>query len=269
MIAKITEQNLGPPDNDEDVFSLDTGDLDNKLWCIVGNIEQQVVVDSGTRYNVVDRQTWAELKAKNIETIHRQKEVDIGFNAYGGTKLKFLGMFKAKIEIAGKHTIANFYVADEVGKFLVGYETGFELKILKIGVDVNQIEPVSMQKLSKIKGVLIEIPLKSDVSGVIQPYRRTPIPLEQRVTGRINEMLARDIIEKVEGVSKWVSPMVITPKGDDIRICIDMKRANEAVVRENYPMPTIDDFLPHLGSAKLFSKIDVKEAFHQVIRLIC
>lgn len=67
--------------------------LDNKLWCKVGNIETEVVVDSGSRYNVVDRQTWAELKAKDIETISRQKEVDIGFKAYGGTKLKFLGMF--------------------------------------------------------------------------------------------------------------------------------------------------------------------------------
>lgn len=270
MIARTT--NLS---EDEDVFALDTEtENDNKLWCKIGNIEIQAVIDSGSRYNVIDRQTWAELKAKSVETIHRQKDVDIGFSAYGGTKLKFLGMFKAKIEVAGKETIANFYVADEYGKFLMGYETAYKLKVLKIGADVNQIDSEKevkadvehkQQPFGKIKGVLIVIPLKSDVKGVIQPYRRTPVPLEKRVNEKINEMLARDIIEKVKGVSKWVSAMVLAPKEDDIRICIDMRCANEAVERENYPMPTIEDFLPHLGGAKLFSKIDIKEAFHQVI----
>lgn len=84
------------------------------------------------------------------------------------------------------------------------------------------------------------------------------------VDERLNEMLRQGIIERVSGVSKWVSPLHITPKGNDIRICVDMRRANEAVERENYPMPTIEDFLPRLGKAKFFSKLDVKKAFHQV-----
>lgn len=141
MINKSSD-NVNHTSDDEDVFAIDTPSTqcDNKLFVKVGNIEIQVVVDSGSRYNVVDRQTWTELKAKNIETISRHKEVDIGFSAYGGTKLKFLGMFEALIEIAGKSSIAKFYVADEMGKFLLGHETAFALNILKIRYDVNQIE---------------------------------------------------------------------------------------------------------------------------------
>lgn len=206
MITQKVE-NKPDGDSDEDCFAIDAQSdvleidaqvFDNKLWCTVGDIEAQAVIDSGTRYNVVDRQTWAEWKAKNIVTIHRQKQVDIGFNAYGGTKLKFLGMFTAMIEIAGKRTIAKFYVADEAGKFLIGYETAYKLNVLKIANEVNQIEPVqSVQKLGKIKGVQIEIPLKPDAKGVVQPYRRMPVPLEKRVSEKINEMLERDIIERV------------------------------------------------------------------------
>ncbi|XP_055839723.1 uncharacterized protein K02A2.6-like [Episyrphus balteatus] len=78
-------------------------------------------------------------------------------------------------------------------------------------------------------------------------------------------MLQQGIIEKVDGVSKWVSGIVVAPKGsDDIRICVDMRRANLAVEREHHPLPTMDDFLPHLGDAKVFTKLDVKQAFHQV-----
>lgn len=43
-----------------------------------------------------------------------------------------------------------------------------------------------------------------------------------------------------------------------------MKRANEAVIRENYPLPTMEDFLPHIGKGRVFTKLDVKDAFHQV-----
>lgn len=78
-------------------------------------------------------------------------------------------------------------------------------------------------------------------------------------------MLRQDIIEKVNGVAKWISPVVVAPKGDsDVRICIDMRRANLAVERENHPLPTIDDCLPQLNDAKVFSKLDVKQAYHQV-----
>lgn len=67
-------------------------------------------------------------------------------------------------------------------------------------------------------------------------------------------MLERGIIEKVN-TSKWISPMVITPKPDgDIRINIDMRRVNEG----------IDDFLTELRSSTVLSKLDVKEAFHQI-----
>lgn len=58
--------------------------------------------------------------------------------------------------------------------------------------------------------------------------------------------------------------MVPVLKNDDVRICLDMRRANEAVLRENHPLPTFEDFLPHLRNAKFFAKLDIKHAFHQV-----
>lgn len=84
------------------------------------------------------------------------------------------------------------------------------------------------------------------------------------VDAKIEELLAQGTVERVNGPSKWISPVVAVPKGDGVRICIDMRRANEAVERENHPLPTIEDFLPHLGKAKVFSRLDVKNAFHQV-----
>lgn len=260
----------------EDIFCIDSVGHGNKLWCVIGGIDTEVIVDSGSRYNIVDRVSWVDMKAKGIETSHRQKEVDVNFRSYGGHPLKFLGKFEAIIKTSKEQTTANFYVADEIGKILLGYETATALGVLKIGhktdqqnLNVNSIDSKTKnetKEFPKIKGVVIDIPIKTDIKGVVQPYRRVPAPLEKVVDNKIDEMLRQGIIEKVDGVSKWVSQLVCAPKDvDDVRICVDMRRANEAVERENHPLPTMDDFQPHLGEAKWFSKLDVKQAYHQVV----
>lgn len=255
-------------DDYEDVFMLQTKQEGNKIWCKVGGIEVQAVVDSGSKFNVVDRETWCDLKARNIPTLKKTKDVDIGFRAYEGYQLKFLGMFEATIQVADKQIVGKFYVADETGKLLIGWESATALKILKIDYEVNNLEAgqTPVEPFSKIRNVLVEIPIKDNVKAVQQPYRRIPAPLEKAVDAKIEELLSKDIIEKVDS-SNWISPLVVVPKPDkpgEIRVCVDMKRANEAVARENHPLPIMEDFLPELGSAEWFSKIDVAQAFHQV-----
>lgn len=256
-------------DEYEDLFCIETGSNENKIWCTIGDLEVEVVIDSGSRYNIVDRVSWIEWKAKDIKTIHRQKEVDINFRGYGGHPLKFLGMIKTTVCTPHKQVNANFYVADEFGKVLLGYETAKALGVLKIGIGIKTPSTINTidasEPFTKIKGVLLDIPIKTDVKGVVQPYRRVPAPLEKRVDEKINELLKQGIIEKVNGVAKWISQLVIAPKdNDDLRICVDMRRANMAIERENHPLPTMDDFLPQLNGAKVFSKLDVKQAYHQV-----
>lgn len=120
----------------EDIFCIDSkGQNVNKVWCKIGNVDTEVVVDSGTRYNIVDRASWYEMKAWSIETVRRQKEIDINFRSYGGHELKFLGIFRAVIATTKKQVLANFYVADEFGKVLLGFETAAILGALKIGYD--------------------------------------------------------------------------------------------------------------------------------------
>ena len=68
-----------------------------------------------------------------------------------------------------------------------------------------------------------------------------------------------DIIEPVEHSTPWVSPVVIIPKpNNDIRLCIDMRRANEAIQRERHPIQTVDEVLQELSTSKIFSEIDMQ-----------
>ena len=74
-----------------------------------------------------------------------------------------------------------------------------------------------------------------------------------------------DIIEPVEVPSQWISPVVVIPqKNGDIRLCVDMRRANQAATRERYPIPTVDEVIQDLNQSKVFSKLDILLAYHQI-----
>ena len=59
--------------------------------------------------------------------------------------------------------------------------------------------------------------------------------------------------------------MVVERKSNGkLRICIDPRPLNKALKRLHYPLPVIDDILPTLRNAKVFSVLDAKNGFWQL-----
>ncbi len=74
-----------------------------------------------------------------------------------------------------------------------------------------------------------------------------------------------DIIEKVDGATPWVNPVVIVPKANaEIRMWLDMRQANAAIIRERFPIPTVDELLQGMNGSAIFSKLDLKWGYHQL-----
>ena len=48
------------------------------------------------------------------------------------------------------------------------------------------------------------------------------------------------------------------------RICVDLKKLNEAVKRKRYVLPSLDDIAPSLQGSKVFSKLDAASGFWQI-----
>ena len=52
--------------------------------------------------------------------------------------------------------------------------------------------------------------------------------------------------------------MCVVPKpAGEIRLCVDMRRANEIVQRKRHPIPTIDEVLLDMNQSTVFSKVDL------------
>ena len=47
-------------------------------------------------------------------------------------------------------------------------------------------------------------------------------------------------------------------------MCVDMRRANAAIIRERHYIPTIEEVLYDMNGSKVFSKLDMKWGFHQI-----
>lgn len=101
--------------------------------------------------------------------------------------------------------------------------------------------------------VFVEIPIDKSIQPVQQAYRRAPIALEGKIYEKLKYLLEMDIIEKVDGPSPWISPVVpIVKSSGDLRLCVDMRQANQAVRRETHPLPVIDELL---GSVEARSEV--------------
>ena len=49
-----------------------------------------------------------------------------------------------------------------------------------------------------------------------------------------------------------------------MRICLDMRQANRAILREKHPVPTVEETLQEMSGGKVFSKLDFNMAYYQV-----
>ena len=113
--------------------------------------------------------------------------------------------------------------------------------------------------VGKLKDWTVQLHIDPNVKPVAQPIRRTPFSLRSKVEEKVKELIDLDIIEPAAGPTPWVNPVVVVPKSQgDIRLCIDMRRANEAILRERHPIPTVDEILQSLNGSKVFSKLDLR-----------
>ncbi|KAK3745274.1 hypothetical protein QZH41_003738 [Actinostola sp. cb2023] len=108
----------------------------------------------------------------------------------------------------------------------------------------------------------VSLKIDKDVKLVQCPPRRVPVSLKPKVEQELSDLVNRGVITPVTEPTEWCSQMSVqTKKNGKLRICIDPKSLNEALQRERYLLPTMDDILPELADAKLFSKVDLAHGY--------
>lgn len=87
---------------------------------------------------------------------------------------------------------------------------------------------------------------------------------KEKVRLKIKKMLDAGIIELVEE-SEWISPMVVHDKKTrEVRICVDLRKLNDACLIDPFPTPFTDEVLDSVGGHEAYSFTDGFSGYHQI-----
>jgi hypothetical protein len=138
--------------------------------------------------------------------------------------------------------------------------------IRKLLHEYNDLFPTTFTKMKGIAGELgeMKIPLRDEARLIRQqPYRLNPI-YKQKVKNEIDRMLEARIIETMEE-SEWISLMVVQEKKQGrIRICINLRKLNDAWLHDLFPTPFTDEVLENVGGHGIYSFTDGLSGYHQI-----
>ena len=90
----------------------------------------------------------------------------------------------------------------------------------------------------------------------IPPYRMAPIELRE-LKAQLEEFLSKGFIRP--SIFAWGAPVLFVKKKDgSLWLCIDYRQLNRVSIRNQYPLPRIDELFDQLQGSRVYSKIDLR-----------
>lgn len=285
-IVDAVETDLGKdedPEREQDVKDKTVKEDSQLLYAgmLLGKDMVKFQIDCGASCNIIP------INLLNPDTeLEHTKSVLVMYNK---SKLKPMGKCKIKIRNPRNHKLyrLEFQVVNTDGAVpLLGRKASEAMKLIKVHHEnimamdsiITTGKPTTGWTMEQIKtsyadvftgdgclGGKYKMEVDSTVKPVQLPKRRVPVALMKPLKEELRDLQHRGIITPVECSTDWISAMVVVQKQNGKpRVCIDPKPLNKALKRSHFPLPTIEDILPDLSKAKVFTVCDVKSGFWHV-----
>ena len=190
---------------------------------------------------------------------------------YNGDKMVHYGTIDIDITLKKVTTRATFYVAETPGPIILGLPLITKMKVITINnVKTNKIKtsddlenmyPDRFEGIGNFEGTY-HIVTDPTVPPVIHFPRRPPISMVQEIKDELDQMEETGVIKKVTEPTEWVSSLVYARKqSGKLRICLDPRDLNKAIMRPHYPTKNLEDVSYKLKDAKILSKLDARQGY--------
>jgi hypothetical protein len=242
----------------------------SKPWIVpitVNNVIIPMKLDTGSvDVNILSRKDFVNLKNKPV--LHGSK---VKLTAFNGGDIPVTGKAILTMRVNGLNYKTQFVVcADEVVPIL-GRKSCEDCGLIKRVFAVSQTPQEYANFFEEYADTFtglgclpgkVSIETRDDIKPVVEPCRKVPFGLNDRLKQELDRMESMNVIVKVNKPTEWVNSMVIVHKPNgQLRICLDPRNLNKAIKREHYKLPTREEISANFGGSKYFSKLDCRSGY--------
>ena len=256
------------------VYSIDSTSRGTSWWqaLVINGTHVNCKLDSGAEANVMSAETY-----KTLQAVSDLQPTATTLSAYNNSRITPLGIATLTVKHKGKEYGLEFFIVAHDAATILGLPSCSHLDILR-RVDAVIASPAAVTESSLLDEYAevfsglgrfpgeYHIALSDDAVPVIHPPRRVPLALQARLKQTLDAMERDKIIIKRDEPTDWVnSLLVVEKKNKTLRLCLDPRDLNRYIKREHFLIPTCDDVTAHLHGKRIFSVIDMKDSFWQVV----
>jgi len=228
-------------------------------------------------------QHWLRLNFPNLEIC----KTELKLRSYCRKEFTPIGYVKVEVKDLNTWKYLNMYVVKYDRQPLLGREWMSQLQTFnKLKESLEEIQSlnwveqswnsrlnsllkkfvnVTSEEFSPIKKIKAQLNVKSNLQPVFLRSRQVPFQIRNKVENELDRMVEAGILKPVEA-SKWATPIVpVLKKDGGVRICGDFSvTINPCLIVDEHPLPTHDELFAKMAGCKIFSKIDLKQAYLQL-----
>lgn len=234
----------------------------------VNNSYENFKLDTGSQVNIISASKYESLKSKPA-----LRKNNTNLTAYNGTPIPTLGKCLVNLKKNGQVYREEVIVAKHDCNSILGLSTCVKMNLIK-KVDEVSSKGDSIKDYGISNDIFGELgclerehhlTLKEGVTPVVHAPRRVPEALKDPLKKELERMERLEVIRKVEEPTEWVSSLTVAKKSNGkLRVCLDPKDLNKALLRSHYQMPTTEEIFSRMAGAKIFSKLDASSGYWQI-----
>ena len=229
-------------------------------------------IDTGSCNTLIGEDTY-----KSLQIRPALKPSTIRLKTYTGDLIPVLGQFRTRVTYKGQtHGNLKVVVVQGSRTNLMGRDW---LKIVKLDwKEVCAVDNVSVEGLKRkyadvfepglgeLKGVKLRLNIDRSVQPRFFRARSLPYAYREKIEKQLQKDVEAGVLEPVTH-SSWAAPLVpVLKKDGTVRVCANFKlTANRAVKCDTYPLPLAQDIFARLAGGKIFSTLDLAQAYNQVV----
>lgn len=254
-----------------------------KTTVVINDHPIEMAIDTGSEVSLIDKNTWEQLGRPQLTPS------SVRLTVANGSILPSHGVMECKVDLKNNKFNGICHVTDNcmlLGLDWIKMDNDGQIlnpELLKEVKMVKERDPrlrdavrttellkkkfpeVTSEGLGCCKNYKARIFLKKDSMPVFRKARPIAYASFKDVEKELKRLESMQVIERVP-TSLFAAPVVIVKKTNgNIRLCADYSTGLNAVIEDDhYPLPTAEDIFSTLNGGKLFSKIDLSEAYLQI-----